>query len=152
MMSQQEISDRLEINELLVRYSHAVDTQDWEAFTKVFTPDAVIDYTEMGGPRGSVPETVEFLRTAMSTFASYQHMVSNTVLELHGDTATARTICFNPMVLDRGEADTHVFFCGLWYRDALVRSAEGWRIGERYEERSYIYNFPEDLAATPASS
>jgi 3-phenylpropionate/cinnamic acid dioxygenase small subunit len=152
MMSQQEISDRLEITELLVRYSHAVDTQDWEAFTQVFTPDAVIDYTEMGGPRGSVPETVEFLRTAMSTFASYQHMVSNTVLELDGDTATARTICFNPMVLDRGDAGTHVFFCGLWYRDALVRTSDGWRIRERYEERSYIYNFPEDLAATAASA
>ncbi len=52
MLSLQEISDRLEIQELLVRYSHAVDTRDWEAFEHVFTEDAVIDYTEMGGPRG----------------------------------------------------------------------------------------------------
>ena len=147
MMTLQEISDRLEINELLVRYSHAVDTQDWEAYARVFTPDATIDYTEMGGPRGDVPSTVEFLRAAMSTFLSYQHMVSNTVLSIDGDTATARTICYNPMVLDRGEGATHVFFCGLWYRDVLVRTPDGWRIHDRYEERSYIHNAPEEMAA-----
>jgi hypothetical protein len=151
MMSLQQISDRLEINELLVRYSHAVDTRDWALFATVFTPDAVIDYTEMGGPRGTVPETVEFLSSTMPTFSSYQHMVGNTVLELDGDTAKARTICFNPMVLDRGEGATHVFFCGLWYRDALVRTPDGWRIKERYEERSYIHNFPEELAAATSS-
>jgi 3-phenylpropionate/cinnamic acid dioxygenase small subunit len=151
MMTLQEISDRLEINELLVRYSHAVDTQDWEAYARVFTPDATIDYTEMGGPRGDVPSTVEFLRTAMATFLSYQHMVSNTVLSIEGDTATARTICYNPMVLDRGEGNTHVFFCGLWYRDVIVRTPDGWRIHDRYEERSYVYNFPEELAAASSA-
>jgi hypothetical protein len=35
--------------------------------------------------------------------------------------------------------------CGLWYRDVLVRGRAGWRIRDRYEERSYIYNMPPDL-------
>lgn len=147
MLSQQEISDRLEIEELLVRYSHAVDTQDWDAFEEVFTEDAVIDYTEMGGPRGTVKETRAFLESVMPTFSSYQHMVSNTVLELHGDEANGRTICFNPMVVDRGDGDTQVFFCGLWYRDLLVRTSGGWRIKDRYEERSYVHNMPPEVAA-----
>ncbi len=146
-MSQQEISDRLEIEELLVRYSHAVDTQDWDAFEKVFTEDAVIDYTEMGGPRGTVKETRAFLESVMPTFSNYQHMVSNTVLELRGDEARGRTICFNPMVVDRGDGETHVFFCGLWYRDLLVRTPDGWRIKDRYEERSYVHNMPPEVAA-----
>ena len=147
VLSMQEISDRLEIQELLIRYSHAVDTADWDAFEQVFTDDAVIDYTEMGGPRGGVKETRAFLESTMPTFASYQHMLGNTVLELEGDTARARTICFNPMALNRGESEPHIFFCGLWYRDVLVRSAAGWRIQDRYEERSYIYNMPPDLLA-----
>jgi SnoaL-like domain len=146
MMSQKEISDRLEIQELLIRYSHAVDTRDWDAFERVFTDDAVIDYTEMGGPRGGVKETRAFLESVMPTFASYQHMLGNTVLEFDGDRARARTICYNPMVLDRGEGENHVFLCGLWYRDLLVSTPEGWRIKDRYEERSYIYNMPSELA------
>jgi hypothetical protein len=74
-------------------------------------------------------------------------MIANTVLELDGDTARARTICHNPMVLDRGEGQTHVFFCGLWYRDVLVRTPQGWRIKDRYEERSYFHNAPPDVTA-----
>jgi 3-phenylpropionate/cinnamic acid dioxygenase small subunit len=147
MLSLQEISDRLEIQDLLVRYSHAVDSRDWDAFEEVFSADAVIDYTEMGGPRGGVKETRAFLESAMPMFSSFQHMIANTVLELDGDTARARTICHNPMVLDRGEGQTHVFFCGLWYRDVLVRTPEGWRIKDRYEERSYFHNAPPDVAA-----
>jgi 3-phenylpropionate/cinnamic acid dioxygenase small subunit len=144
MMSLQEISDRLEIQELLIRYSHCVDTHDWDGWETVFTPDAVIDYTEMGGPRGSVKETRAFLESTMPMFSSTQHMLGNTVLEFDGDEVRARTICHNPMVLDR-EGKPHLFVCGLWYRDVLVRTPDGWRIKDRYEERSYIDNLPPGL-------
>lgn len=147
MMSMQEISDRLEIQELLVRYSHAVDTRDWDAFEAVFTADAVIDYTEMGGPRGRVKDTRAFLESAMPVFSSFQHMIGNTVLEFDGDTARARSICFNPMVFPRVEDEPQVFFCGLWYRDVLVRTTDGWRIKDRYEEKSYMYNTPQEIAS-----
>jgi hypothetical protein len=39
-----------------------------------------------------------------------------------------------------------VFFCGLWYRDVLVRTPEGWRIRERVEEKSFFHNLPADFA------
>jgi len=144
VLSLQEISDRLEIQELLIRYSHTVDSHDWDAWEQVFTDDAVIDYTEMGGPRGGVKETRAFLESAMPMFSTHQHMLGNTVIEFDGDQARARTICHNPMVLDR-DGRPHLFVCGLWYRDLLVRTPEGWRIKDRYEERSYIDNLPPGL-------
>ncbi|WP_207917165.1 nuclear transport factor 2 family protein [Rhizobium sullae] len=49
--SLQEISDRLEIEELLVRYCYAVDDRDWKAYRNVFTLDAVLDDTATGGSR-----------------------------------------------------------------------------------------------------
>jgi hypothetical protein len=54
------------------------------------------------------------------------------------------------MVVDREDgSEPHVFFCGLWYRDRLVRTAQGWRIVDRCQERSYMFNTPpEMLAAT----
>jgi hypothetical protein len=33
-------------------------------------------------------------------------------------------------------------FVGLWYRDVFVRTAKGWRIRERYEERIFDHNVP----------
>ena len=104
-MTLEEISDRMEIQELLVRYSHCVDTCDFDGLDNVFTPDAHIDYTAMGGAKGTLPEIKAFLSKAMPIFKSYQHMIGNTVLELDGDRATARTICHNPMMLDRKGGD-----------------------------------------------
>jgi ketosteroid isomerase-like protein len=135
----------LEIQELLSAYSYAIDTRDWDALDEVFTPDAVIDYTEMGGTRGNLTETKAFLAAAMPMFQSFQHMVATTKLAIDGDTAQCRTICHNPMVLAKPDGSTHTFFCGLWYRDQLVRTPAGWRIKDRYEERSYMHNVPEAM-------
>jgi 3-phenylpropionate/cinnamic acid dioxygenase small subunit len=146
MLSLQEISDRMEIQDLLYRYSHHLDTQNWEALAGVFTPDAHIDYSQMGGSKGNLEESMAFLKMAMPNFSSYQHMVSNMVIDFpDADTAHARTILYNPMVIDKGNGDTHVFFCGLWYRDVIVRTPEGWRIKERVEEKSYFHNLPTDF-------
>jgi len=39
-------------------------------------------------------------------------------------------MCHNPMVNATKDGGTHVWFCGLWYRDKLVRTKGGWRISE----------------------
>ena len=145
MMTLQQVSDRLEIQDLLVDYSHAIDTGNWDALDDVFTADAFIDYTAMGGAKGNLEETKSFLRDVLPRFASYQHLVATTKVAIDGDTAYGRTICHNPMVAGKAQANPHVFFCGLWYLDRFVRTPAGWRIQERVEERSYIYNLPETL-------
>jgi 3-phenylpropionate/cinnamic acid dioxygenase small subunit len=141
-MSLQEISDRLEIQDVLVAYSHAIDTQDWDALDDVFTPDAFIDYSAFGGSAGDLESTKKFLANAMPNFASFQHMVATSKVTINGDEAEGRTICHNPMVLDTGNGNTHVFYCGLWYVDKLVRTPAGWRIKERVEEKVYMRVFP----------
>ena len=143
--SLEEISDRMEIQDLMVAYSHAIDTRDWDALDDVFTEDAFIDYSAMGGSAGDLKTTKEFLAKAMANFAGFQHMVATSKVTLRGDEADGRTICHNPMVIDKGDGDTHVFFCGLWYRDRFVRTPAGWRIRERVEEKCYFHNLPPDF-------
>lgn len=144
MLSLQEMSDRLEIQDLLARYAHAIDDREWEALDRVFTPDATIDYSELGGSKGKLPETKAFLASAMGNFSAFQHLSTTTRLEIDGDRATARTILFNPMVMMH-EGEERVFFIGLWYRDTLVRTADGWRIAHRREEKSWSFNAPQGL-------
>ena len=69
-------------------------------------------------------------------------MVATTHLTLDGDRAKSRTILFNPMVIAGEDGKTQTFFIGLWYRDELVSTAEGWRIDSRYEEMAYTHNAP----------
>jgi len=147
VMPLQEMSDRLEIQDLLARYSFAIDERDWDALDRVFTPDARIDYSETGGAKGSFAEIKAWLPGALARFPQYQHMVATTRLDIAGDTANSRTILFNPMVHRDAAAGDQVFFIGLWYRDRLVRTDAGWRISDRYEEMAYSHNVPE---MTPA--
>jgi hypothetical protein len=72
--------------------------------------------------------------------------VATSKVTIVGDTATAVTICHNPMVLPVGDEGQHVFTCGLWYHDRYVRTPEGWRIAERVEQKSYVDNMPGGLA------
>ena len=141
MLSLQEISDRLEIQDLMVRYAHAVDTRDWPLFRAVFTEDATVDYTAFGGPVGTVDEVVAFLSSVLPLFTATQHLVANCAIELEregGDRATVRTMCHNPMALPaEAGKEAGVLVCGLWYRDTVVRTPEGWRLSERAEDRAY---------------
>jgi hypothetical protein len=143
-MSMQEISDRLEIQDLMVRYSYAIDNRDWDALDNVFTPDAHIDYSVFGGSVGTLAETKEFLAGAMPMFTTLQHMVSGTTLTFHGgdvpDSADAKTQCHNPMTMGDAEKPD-LMMCGLWYVDKLVRTDDGWRIEERVEESVYMRIF-----------
>ena len=141
-LSPQELSDRLEIQDLLVDYSHAIDTRDWDALDRIFTADAFIDYSAFGGSSGDLGTTKQFLATALVDFPSFQHMVATSKVTVDGDSAVGRTICHNPMVLSEGEKGTQLMFCGLWYVDRFVRTPDGWRIAERVEEKSYMHVLP----------
>ena len=141
MLELQEISDRLELIDLMVRYAHCVDTRNWAEFPGLFTPDAHIDYTAFGGPAGPVGEIAAWLDETLAGFPAFQHLVANPLLTIDGDTASGRTMCFNPMVSpSENIGDQNVFFCGLWYLDTFVRTEEGWKFTSRSEEKSFTYN------------
>ena len=86
-MDLQTLSDRAEITDLLTRYARAVDRQDWDLFRSVFTPDARIDYTQVGGIAGDIEEVAGFLSRVMPMFEAIQHLVSNIDITIDGDEA-----------------------------------------------------------------
>ncbi|MDA8707753.1 nuclear transport factor 2 family protein [Hellea sp.] len=145
MLSQQEMSDRLEIQDLLAVYCEAIDGRDWDALDDIFTADATIDYTEAGGAKGNLTDTKAYLAKALKPFAGMQHMLGLPVIKIEGDKAKARTTTFNPMVIEQ-DGKPHIFFVGLWYCDELIRTEQGWRIQSRREEVSYFHNLPENFA------
>ncbi len=144
MLSLQEISDRLEIQDLIYRYSHLIDTKSFDALRdEVFTEDAFIDYSVFGGSVGNVEETIAFLHEAFKLFPNSQHLNANIQIELDGDRATGRVMCLNPPEMEMKGKENRVFFCGLWYVDEYRRTEKGWRIARRVEEKSYLFNEPE---------
>lgn len=135
MLSLQEISDRLEIQQLLVAYSTAIDQRRFDDLDLVFTPDAYIDYRVTGGIDGHYPDVKKWLGEVLPNFPAYSHMLGNFDIRIDGDSATARTICFNPMVFN--EERKQILFVGIWYVDELIRTAGGWRMTRRVEEKCF---------------
>lgn len=132
-----EVADRLAIQDLLTRYTRAIDGREWNLLDTVFLPDATLDYTAVGGQRGRFPEMKAWLAQALGTYDATQHMISNHDIRVTGDTATSRVYVFNPMGKKRDDGQLGLFFMGGYYVDRLVRTAAGWRIAERIEELSW---------------
>ena len=147
MASLQDLSDRLELHQLVADYAHAIDERAWDRLDAIFTPDAYIDYRAMGGIDGSYPEVKAWLPEALKHFPAYMHLNGNFSCALAGDTATGKTACFNPMAVPRPEGGVDTMFLGLWYDDRFVRTPSGWRIAQRVERRCYDYNMPEWMKA-----
>jgi hypothetical protein len=130
----QELVDRFDIDDLLTRYTMAVDNAEWELLDTVFTPDARIDYTSAGGIAGNRTEIKEWLAVALSIFPVRQHLLGNKQVTIDGDTAAVRAYFFNPMYLHNPDGSDRYAPGGGYYNHALVRTSEGWRSRELIEE------------------
>src|SRR5579864_679254 len=86
-----EISDRMEIRQLMDRYAIACDTCDWEMYRALFSIDCVIDYTEFGGPRADLETTVAWLSKGLPKWAGLHHNMTTHYCEIKGSTAKAVT-------------------------------------------------------------
>ena len=140
MKTLEELSDRLEIQDLLTAYSYAVDFHRFDDLDAIFTPDATLDFTATGGIAGPVPEVKTWLASVLPHFAGHQHLVATSQVELAGDSASARTLCHNPMWF--ADPEQPPMFVGLWYLDDLTRTAAGWRITRRVQQKGYLHGLP----------
>jgi len=81
-LSLQEISDRIQIQDLLTRYALAIDTKDWALLDTCFVEGAQIDYTSTGGRKGPYSEVRRWLEKVLSGFAVTVHYIGNIGVEL----------------------------------------------------------------------
>jgi 3-phenylpropionate/cinnamic acid dioxygenase small subunit len=137
-LSIREISDRIRIHDLLVRYTRALDAKDWALLDTCFVPDAHVDYTATGGTKGSYPEVRAWLEKALAPFPITVHYIANSSVELDGDRARARTLVYNPMFFANPDGSLHEFTVGATYVDELRHTEDGWRIAQRVEEAGFL--------------
>jgi len=132
-MDLNELSDRIQIQDLITAYTRAVDTANWAALAEVFTADAVIDYASAGGPVGSLAEVTPFIRS-MEGFQRWQHVIGQVSVALAGDTATATAYFINPMVARAPDGTETLWEVGGYYHHDLVRTPDGWRSARMVDE------------------
>jgi SnoaL-like domain len=145
MNARRLMSDRHEIRALIVRYSNALDARRFEWLDELFTSDAWLDYRATGGIAARYPAVRNWLPPAVAVFPHMCHLVGNISIVLEGDQARARTLCLNPVEVPLPAGGSQTMFLGMWYRDALLRTAHGWRMSERVQEGCFQHNVPGNL-------
>jgi hypothetical protein len=133
----EDIADRLALQDLIARYAVAIDNRDFDALDPMFAPGARIDFSTFGGPIGELAEIKTFLAESLPMFERSQHMMGLPLIDIHGDAASARTSCSNPMIARKPDGSTSVWLIGLWYDDEFVRMTDRWRFSARTQVRSY---------------
>ena len=130
--------DTLEIQQLLYVYARAIDAKDWKALERVFTPDARIHYALERGAELAFPELGPWLAGAMRIFKVTQHVISNPLVELRGDSATSTAYLIATHVQVRTDGTHTRTTEGSRYSDTWVRTREGWRIATRRLDRIWV--------------
>jgi len=131
----QQISDRLEILDVLTRYTRAIDTGSWDALDTVFTPDAEIDYTESGGIAAEFPEVKPWLAEMLPAFfPKRMHTLGQVEVVLRGDEADVAAYFHNPMPMDDGHGGEKIVEFGGLYHHTMTRTPDGWRSRKLHEE------------------
>ncbi|MDM7957637.1 nuclear transport factor 2 family protein [Blastomonas sp.] len=115
--------DRDAIRDLLARYTYNGDRGRVAELAACFSDDGVLEYpgNRAAGPDAIVAALTDGARNPAITFV--RHHVTNPLIELSGETATARS--YFAVTSDNGPDHSGT------YSDRFVKTAFGWRFAHR---------------------
>jgi uncharacterized protein (TIGR02246 family) len=124
--------DEFAIQQNITRYTEAASRAAWDEVVATFAPDGIWEIIALGKKF----EGRDAIKAAMMAFTStWEYGVqinAPAVIEVTGDTATARSVV-REVGKSRGEDE--VFEMLGIYIDKLVRTAEGWKFAHRVMQR-----------------
>lgn len=139
-------SDVVEIREVLARYMRAMRLGDVDLMDDVFLPDAIIDYTAIGGSVAVWTETKPWLARmiAVELFLLFVGDV-HVAFDADGIGADVETSWHGAFV---ATADTPPLTIFGTYDDRFVRTPDGWRIEARTDRPLLQIPGPPPVPAT----
>jgi SnoaL-like domain len=122
----QALQDRLDIQDLINQLGVYLDEKRIDDLADIFAGD-VEGRLAGGDPFFSIAEIQEHARRHLPQWARLQHVFTNILINLEGDTASLRANLINMHVADPDAPDKHFDFGG-YYQITVRRDPVGWRI------------------------
>ena len=132
-----EISDRILIHDVLIRYSTGINDKNIELIDSCFTDDASCDYSAIDGPNGPYSALRQWLQKSLGHVKATLHRIGNITYEFDGDIARTRSMYMNPFLIELPGDNQGALTVGGYYDDEFVRGEEGWRICKRVDVPTY---------------
>jgi SnoaL-like protein len=141
-MQLNELVDHAEIERAISSLGRCLDERDFEGLRNLFTRDASVETP--GGASSGHDALVEQARRRHTSAAGIQHVITNLLVDLDGDTAQVRA---NLLVAfaEAGPRDPAPFLLGEVYRFSLTRTPDGWRITRMSSAPTWTLNRPAQL-------
>jgi 3-phenylpropionate/cinnamic acid dioxygenase small subunit len=123
--------DKLAVAECVYRYATGVDTRNWAMYRSLFVDEVEIDFSSFGP--GLDPMTIAAddwvagVKPLFEGLAATQHMMSNPLVELEGDSAEITMYVRAHHVLDPDDPESY-YTVGGYYRNRLVRDGGAWKL------------------------
>jgi hypothetical protein len=127
------MSDKDDIRELLASYCFALDADRFDEMAALFTPDGVWE-TAFGTGSGRAGIVSQARSIATGPRPRRVHLTTNIVIQLDGDTATARS----NWVLVQNSAKGPTIGSGGGYSDRLVKIDGRWFFKHRTIDRYIV--------------
>ena len=122
-------ADKEQIAEVLIRYATGIDSKDWPLLRSCWTDEIDVDYQQLGRFT-SADALTDVMRQLHENMGPTYHRMSNIVIAVDGDRATARSYVQAVLMLQPNDSTNWVDALG-HYDDVFVRTPDGWRISER---------------------
>lgn len=122
-------ADKAQIAEVLIRYATGIDSKDWALFRTCWADEVDIDYGELGTFTDADAFTT-LMEQIHGGMGQTYHRISNIVVDVRADRATARCYVHAVLMAVPGDAGSWIDALG-HYDDELSRTADGWRIVKR---------------------
>jgi len=118
------------IKNTLALYPLAIDGKDFSALSRIFTPDAVANYSaplDILTPLSIISSTLQTSLAPVTT----QHSYGTQVVQLFGPCVARCVTYYTATHFGVGVYEGEVLYAYGQYRDVLVLGNQGWRIKER---------------------
>jgi hypothetical protein len=149
--ARRDLADRFEITDVINRYAVGVKTGDSKLLASLFSADAHLDYGFAQVDGEDVEKyfagTLESVESRPQSVVALDHKVvstpimSNVLIDLHGDTAHVESMCLAIHAGTRDDAGV-VIVRGTQNVDDFVRTDQGWKIRRREHIHLWTYEAP----------
>lgn len=129
-MTHDDLLDRARITDHVLGYATGIDRRDWQLYRSIFADQLTIDFSSWSGePSATMPadDWVAGVRATLASFDATQHVLTNFLIEIGGDSATCTCYMTAHHHLVTGDLREMHSIGGHYVHD-LRRAAEGWLI------------------------
>ncbi|MFL6603441.1 MAG: nuclear transport factor 2 family protein [Steroidobacteraceae bacterium] len=128
----QQLEDDLALRKLIAAYTRTGDAFEWQAWSELFTPDAVFTVPGAFGILRGRQEIHDIPKSKIDgVFHTTQHCIVNLDFDVQGDTAKGTGSLIYTAVADPAKPNEY-YMAGGRYQWSFARTQAGWRIAKAH--------------------